>query len=120
MTIDALPAVPALRIEVAGAGDGVVVVRVTGELDTAAAAGLQGALDDVLGRPGTRECVVDLTAVTFLDCAGIRPLVRAHAAVRRSGRTLAVRAGTDRAVDRLLRLTGLGEVLSCPGGPAAG
>ncbi len=120
MTADAIPAVPALRIEVVGDGDGGCVVLVRGELDTAAAGALQGALDDVLGRPGTRTCVVDLTGVTFLDCAGVHPLVQAHAAVRRSGRSLVVRTGTDPAVDRLLRLTGLGNLLTGPGGGAGG
>jgi anti-anti-sigma factor len=112
MTTEVAAAVPALRIEVADGGEGVVVVRVAGELDTAAAPALCGALDDVLARPGGRGCVVDLTGVTFLDCAGLHPVLRARAAACRSGRTLTVHGGTDRAVGRLLELAGLQDVLA--------
>ncbi|SDP42414.1 STAS domain-containing protein [Klenkia soli] len=115
MTAEAAPAIPVLRIDVGadvgGSGSGRVVVRVSGELDTAAAAGLRGAIAEVLARPGVQECVVDLSAVTFLDCAGLQPLVAGHVAAVGSGRTLRLRTGPDPAVDRVLQLTGLGDVL---------
>jgi len=55
---------------------------------------------------------LDLTRVTFLDSAGLTVLVVAHRAAERSGRVLALRCGTRRAVVRPLTITGLFGVLT--------
>lgn len=54
-------------------GDGIVLVRVSGELDCATAPDLAEALDEAL-RDHPTTVIVDLRGVTFLDPAGARPL----------------------------------------------
>lgn len=82
-------------------------VQAEGELDLATADLLTGALDDELRR-GHRFVRLDLSRLTFMDCAGLRVLVRAH------NRFLGVRGtlvltGTRPQVARLLAITQLDE-----------
>jgi stage II sporulation protein AA (anti-sigma F factor antagonist) len=82
--------------------DGTVVVRPAGELDLATAPDLERVLGDLLGRHWA--VVLDLSEVTFADCAGLRPVRWALAqpylvSVRTSGIKPHVR--------RVLELTGL-------------
>jgi anti-anti-sigma factor len=82
--------------------NGTVVVRPTGELDLATAPELERVLGDLIGRHWA--LVVDLSEVTFADCAGLRPIRRALAqpylvSLRSSGVRPQVR--------RVLELTGL-------------
>jgi anti-sigma B factor antagonist len=59
--------------------DGVMVIRVRGELDLATAPELDLAVADAVGlRPN--RMVIDLGGVTFMDSTGCRSLVRAHQA----------------------------------------
>ncbi|MEV7180288.1 STAS domain-containing protein [Kitasatospora sp. NPDC093679] len=53
-----------------------------------------------------RGVVLDLSEVTFMDCAGPGALVRVRNQADRSGRRLILR-GTSRCVVRLLKRTGL-------------
>ncbi|GAA2263096.1 hypothetical protein GCM10010430_54490 [Kitasatospora cystarginea] len=50
--------------------------------------------------------VLDLSEVTFMDCAGLGALVRARNQADRCGARLVLR-GAGRCVVRLLKLTGL-------------
>jgi anti-anti-sigma factor len=79
-------------------GWGVVMARFAGEIDLANCGQLRDALD---GPPG-RVLLVDLGAVTFMDGAGIRELLR-----QRDGAVCLRVVHTSPAVERLLRLTGL-------------
>jgi anti-anti-sigma factor len=54
-----------------------VVLSVAGELDLATARDLRRRLEQHRDTP--TEIVVDLDAVTFIDCAGLRPLLEARA-----------------------------------------
>ena len=60
------------------------VVRVTGELDIATAPALGRCLRETVARHPAQGIVVDLRAVTFMDCAGLRPLLQCRREV--SGR----------------------------------
>jgi anti-sigma B factor antagonist len=93
-----------LTVDSAG---GTALVRPTGELDLASAPTLWTALSRLLDGE-RRSVVMDLSRLTFSDCAGLRPIRRA---VREGGRL-----GTDvelrnalPAVRRVLDLTGLGS-----------
>jgi anti-anti-sigma factor len=91
---------PAGSIDVAEEG-GVAVLRLHGEIDEAAVA----AYDRAHPGDGTVPAVIDASAVTFLDCRGLRFLVRESAAARRAGRAPALRR-PPRVVRRVLGATG--------------
>jgi len=61
--------------------------------------------------PGTAAVVIDASAVTFLDCRGLRFLVRESAAARRAGRAPALRR-PPRVVRRVLCATGAAELFT--------
>ncbi len=81
-------------------GDRLVVV--TGELDLASAPELAAQLSR-LRRPGA-VVTVDLTAIRFIDVAGLRVLLAARAAARTDGWELRV-LPTSPVLARLLELT---------------
>lgn len=61
-----------------------VLVSLTGELDLASAAVIGPMLDVLVKQP--QQLVIDVSAVTFVDCAGLSPLLRAERdATRRQG-----------------------------------
>lgn len=92
--------------------DGAVLVRPAGEIDTVTAPVLRLALVSALRPPCTR-IIVDLTAVTFLNSAGLTVLAAAHHLARAERIGLTVRGGGHAAV-RPLQITGLWELLAEP------
>ncbi|MER6398184.1 STAS domain-containing protein [Kitasatospora sp. NPDC001603] len=80
------------------------IVRANGEIDLDTAPALRHALATAL--ESHREVVLDLSEVTFMDCAGLGALVQACNQADRDGRRLIVREA-GRCVVRLLKLTGL-------------
>lgn len=80
------------------------VVRARGDIDLATAPSLRSALKAALATH--REVVLDLSQVTFMDCAGLGALVDARNQADRCGGRLLLR-GAGRPVARLLHLTGL-------------
>lgn len=81
----------------------VSVVRVIGEQDFTTGAALRERLKVAATQDPTGVVVVDLAGVTFMDCAGLRPLREAR---HQLGPRLQLWA-VSRPVLRLLRLTGL-------------
>jgi anti-anti-sigma factor len=81
--------------------NGLPVLRLTGEIDEEAVA----AYDRAHAVSGTAPAVIDTAAVTFLDCRGLRFLLRQGEAARRAGRTPALRR-PPRVVCRVLGATG--------------
>ena len=82
--------------------DGLLVV--SGEVDLATVPELRRRLGGATTR--APELTVDLSAVTFIDCAGLRPLLEARKRQRVDGGRLVLRSPSW-AVVRLLRFTGL-------------
>lgn len=85
-----------------------VLVVLTGELDLLTADDVRRRLQDACTGVDGRELVVDLSAVTFIDCSSLTPLMQARA---RLGARLRLR-GCSAPVRRLLRLTGLLEAFT--------
>ena len=98
-------AVPAAR-------PGRVVVEVTGEIDAYTAPVLDLCLQSQAARPAVREIVADLRRVTLLDAAGVTALARAQRRCRTRGARLMIVTGGRRDVLRVLRLTGLADVVT--------
>lgn len=99
----------------------VSVVRVVGELDLASASWVRDRIARAAHNPA-REVVVDLSGVSFVDCAGLGALLGAQTQL---GSRLSLRAPSV-AVLRLLELTarrvavGPLHVVGSPVGSAAG
>ena len=84
-------------------------LTVAGEIDSSSAPLLREKLDTLFGSP-VRELTIDLTAVTFLDSAGLCVLAAAH---RRAGSEVSLRVlAFSRAVIRPLQITGLWQLLN--------
>jgi anti-sigma B factor antagonist len=93
------------------AAHGGIVVQLAGELDVATVPALIRFLHE-LGAGTRAHLVVDLTALTFCDCAGLTALLDAHRKATSDGGWLRLSAVTTR-VERLLKITGLSAVLRC-------
>jgi anti-anti-sigma factor len=85
--------------------DGTALVRPSGELDLATAPTLWRALAPLV-QEEHRSVVIELSRLTFSDCAGLRPIRRARREAR-TGTTVELRDAVP-AVRRVLDLTGLG------------
>lgn len=84
-------------------------VQVQGEVDLVTADLLATALDDELGQ-GHRFVRLDLSRLSFIDCAGLRVLVSAHNRFLAAQGTL-VLTGVGQLPARLLRITHLDRAL---------
>ncbi len=88
--------------------DNVTILDLEGEIDIYTATDFKEAmLDSIAG--GQRHIVVDATKVTFMDSSGLSVLVGGMQRLRPLGGDLSV--ACDDRVGRLLKLTGLNEVL---------
>ena len=93
------------------------VLRLQGELDACGEARLRWAICAVLGDHPRQNLELDLSALTFADCAGLSVMVWAHKRLARQGQELVV-TGAQPLIRRLLRLTGLDVYLHvCPSEP---
>jgi anti-sigma B factor antagonist len=91
------------------------VVAVSGEIDIASGPQLRDHLLGVIHRHGTR-LVLDLSGVTFIDCAGINVLLAARRRAMLEGGSLRVLRASQR-VRKILALTRLDVVLMPTAGP---
>jgi anti-sigma B factor antagonist len=83
-------------------------ITVAGEIDSSSAPLLRQQLDTLFEGTLT-ELIIDLSAVTFLDSAGLCVLAAAH---RRAGSDVRLRVlASSRAVIRPLQITGLWQLL---------
>jgi len=97
-----------LTLDVAG-DRGARVLRMRGELDMAVAPGLLPRVPDlVAGAPGV---VLDLSAVTFFDSAGVRLVDRLARECGRAGARFAVVATPGTTPARVLDIVGFGPPL---------
>jgi anti-anti-sigma factor len=95
------------------------VIELRGELDLAARAMLDAALEEALQEPGPVVTVVaDLDRVTSADASTVSWLLRADARVRLTGARFVTVIGNGGAGD-VLRLTGVGRRLDVVSGQHA-
>ncbi|MEV6283256.1 STAS domain-containing protein [Kribbella sp. NPDC051770] len=88
-------------------GDGIVLVRLSGEIDIATTDFASESIRAAIAPPA-RTVLIDLSAVTFCSSAGLGNLVEARRLAVQHGITLAL-VGVGRPVDRPLTITGLGR-----------
>jgi anti-sigma B factor antagonist len=85
-------------------------LSVAGELDRAEVHRFERALYESLPAHAQR-LVLDLSRVTFLDLAGVRSLIRAHARMQASGVDMSIVRPAG-AASRIFTLTPMGEILN--------
>lgn len=107
-----------LQIRHVAGGDDRTVVVAEGQVDLATAPRLAAALAEAQS-DGVAGTILDLTAVDFLDSAGIRVLVEAASLARQRGTALSVQ-GANGWVARVLEITGVDEYLQVVPAPPAG
>jgi len=93
----------------AGPARGWRLVHARGELDLSTAQTLTASLDAAVTAPSDVHVVVDLSEVTFIDCAGLRPLLQTRNLLR--DRFWLYRVSAP--VARLLDLTALTDAFAC-------
>nr|WP_296068960.1 STAS domain-containing protein [uncultured Actinoplanes sp.] len=97
------------------AGKGITVVSLAGELDIEQAGDLR-VLFDTLVEDRQVHLLVDLLLLTFCDSVGLSALIHGFHACRAAGGSFRLTGDTG-LVSRVLRVTGVGEILlSHPGG----
>lgn len=101
--------VPGASIRTASTDAWRASVELCGEVDIASAGALRDVLDGHLDA-GRRVIRVDLHEVTFMDSTAVGVLADAHARCAKEHGTLIV-TGVGGAVQRLLQITGLDDVL---------
>ncbi|WBQ04825.1 STAS domain-containing protein [Kribbella sp. CA-293567] len=89
---------------------GVLVVRLSGEIDIATTEPAAEAIRAAIAPPA-RLVLIDVSAVTFCSSAGLGNLVEARQLAGQHGIDLAL-VGVGRPVDRPLTITGLGRDFS--------
>ena len=97
-----------LTVEQSGVGS---YLRLAGDFDRAAVGRVEEALDRVFQAPPTRQVVIDLRRLTFLDTAGLLTILRAHERARAEPYELVVARPRGMA-SRVFTLTRAGEALS--------
>lgn len=95
---------------ISGMADGATVVQLSEEIDLLTAPQVTTCVDDVTCGDHPRV-VLDLRAVTFMDCRGLSVLTRARRRVGERGGALSL-VVSDQQIMRLLSKTGLLEAFS--------
>jgi anti-sigma B factor antagonist len=96
-------------------GDGGTIVAISGEVDVCTEAPLQQALLWIIRERGAR-LMLDVSGVSFIDCAGLRALLATRRRAEMRGGFMCLIA-TSAAVRRITELTGTHEALARNGAP---
>ncbi|MER7692798.1 STAS domain-containing protein [Streptomyces sp. NPDC097610] len=84
------PCPPHLRITLVTASDCSMLVSLSGELDIATAPAVKSALDFCLTLDHSRGVTLEAADLTFIDAAGLRPLIETHTLAPRRGQWLRI------------------------------
>ncbi|MEX0789663.1 MAG: STAS domain-containing protein [Actinomycetota bacterium] len=93
-----------LRVDTSRSDGGSLVVRLEGDLDIYNTRDLSNRLRQI--HLAAADLVIDLSRLTFIDCAGLHLLVEARQRAVSQGRRVRLVKGPER-VHRAFRLTGL-------------
>lgn len=106
-------------VRTAVAGDA-VLMALTGELDLGTSPLVSRASEELLDQPRPLDVCLDISEVTFCDCAGFNVLLQLNGRVAAAGGSMRLR-GSSPAVARLLALMkGVGVLPAWPQPPGTG
>ena len=91
-------------------GDGGTIVAISGEVDVCTEAPLQQALLRII-RERSARLMLDVSGVSFMDCAGLRALLATRRRAEMRGGCMRLIAASA-AVRRIIELTGTHEALA--------
>ncbi|MBR5152534.1 MAG: anti-sigma factor antagonist [Clostridia bacterium] len=98
-----------LRMESIGT---TLVVKPDGELDQSCATELRTDIDREIIRTHTKNLILDLGNVTFMDSSGIGMIIGRYKQIQaRGGKTMIIRPQPQ--VDKVLELSGLKKIVEC-------
>jgi anti-sigma B factor antagonist len=106
-----LPLPPGLEI-VRRVVDGILVIAAVGEVDLDTAPALGAAINARIDEAGATPCILDLTAVTFLNSPGLTMLLGATDRAEALREPLRIVVDANRPVIRPIQVTGLDYELS--------
>jgi anti-sigma B factor antagonist len=89
--------------------EGIVALELSGDADIALQGELTGAIRAALN--GDAHVIMDLSEATFIDAAVIRSLINGYHEAAAQGSALVLQLGTAAIVERVLKLTGIEEVV---------
>ncbi|MDP2871334.1 MAG: anti-sigma factor antagonist [Bacillota bacterium] len=91
--------------------DNTLLVSVAGELDLETAPRLRTLVDSELAQSGARNLLLDLAGVSFLDSSGLGAILGRYRTVAAAGGRMGI-AGARTGVKRILRLSGVAQIVS--------
>lgn len=89
-------------------------VRLIGELDEHSAGYVRAALDDMTAQSGIERLIIDLSALSFMDSTGIGVLIGRYKQLKPRGIRIILQSPST-VVDRVLRLSGIYEIMTKAG-----
>jgi anti-anti-sigma factor len=95
-----------ITIDHARVDDGVVVVRLVGEIDPSTSPTLEGELQALIFTGAPRELVLDLSGVSFMDSSAIRVIIDVHNRLRALDALLVLESPSP-TTRQVLEITGL-------------
>jgi stage II sporulation protein AA (anti-sigma F factor antagonist) len=95
----------AVAVHVVAVGDQAVRMTVEGELDLASATELEALIERELS--SGKRVVLDLSMLGFIDCSGLRAILRATEEAQRNGGELLRTASLPDQARRLIELAGV-------------
>ena len=95
--------------------DGVLVIRLGGEIDHHSAVGIRTALDEEITRLRPRKTVLDLGRIEFMDSSGLGLIMGRYSLMQKLGGVLTLRSPNERIV-KIFELANLGRMICIEGG----
>ena len=90
--------------------DGVLTIRLGGEIDHHSAVGVRVALDEEIARLRPTKTVLDLGGIEFMDSSGLGLIMGRYALMQRLGGTLTLKSPNERIV-KIFELANLGRIV---------
>lgn len=90
--------------------DGILSVRLKGEIDHHSAVSIRTALDEEIARLCPRKTVLDLSDIEFMDSSGLGLIMGRYSLMQKLGGILTLKNPNERIV-KIFELAGLGRMI---------
>lgn len=90
--------------------DGCLTIFLKGELDHCAAQDAMLSIEELVEEYLPRQCILDLSGLSFMDSSGIAVILKADRLLKQSGAALALEHPPEQ-VQKVLKVAGLTQVI---------